>query len=75
MTNLRAPADIMPSGNWAEDNAAGGKLAAAYVAEARTQNDPCLINAALRDIADAGRWTGVEVGFAFGLAGAVLSQA
>ena len=73
MQNLKAPADILPSGNWANDNATGRKLAAKYVADARTLNDPCLINAALRGIANAGRWTGVEVGFAFGLAGAVLS--
>jgi hypothetical protein len=70
--NLKSLADILPSGNWANDNAAGRKLAAAYVAAARTLNDPCLINGALRGIANAGRWSGVEVGFAFGLAGAVL---
>lgn len=73
MQHLRALAEILPSGDWTYDNAAGVKLAATYVAEARRLNDPCLINAALRGIANAGRWTGVEVGFAFGLAGAVMS--
>ena len=70
---LKAPAEILTSGNWSHDNAAGRKLGAAYVAEARTHNDPSLINAALRGIANAGRWSGVEVGFALALAGAVVS--
>ena len=70
---LRFPSEIPASGNWDHDNAAGRELAAAYVAAARTQNNPCLINGALRSIANAGRWSGVEVGFSFALAAAVVS--
>jgi hypothetical protein len=72
MNNLKSPADIEPSGSWTDDNTTGRKLAMAYVGEARRLNQPSLINAALRSIAETGRWTGVEAGFAFGLAGAVM---
>lgn len=74
MQILKAPADILISGNWAADNAAGRELAAAYVAAARRDDNPCGINGVLRGIAAAGRWSAVEVGFAFGLAGAVIDQ-
>jgi hypothetical protein len=73
MSNFELPSEIQETGDWATDNVAGRNLATAWIEAARAAEDPCLINSALRGLAEAGRWGGVEVGFAFAVAGAVLN--
>ena len=73
MSFLKRPHDIQPSGNWAQDNESGRKLANALIDAARTDANPCIITAALRDIAKRGIYGGVEVGFSFALAEAAMS--
>ena len=68
MTTLQNPSQIVSSENWAHDNTAGRELAAAWIAQARSENSPLAISAVLRDLATSGRWGGVEAGFAFALA-------
>ena len=73
MLTLQLPQHIQPSGDWARDNASGRDLAGALIDAARSNANPCIINAALRGIAEGGRWSGVEVGFAFALAAAAMT--
>ena len=60
---LRTLVELNESGDWAADNAAGRELANQWLREMRERNAPNLLGAAMRGIAESGRWGGIEVGF------------
>jgi len=72
MQTLKSPGDIATSDDWARDNASGRELAISYLQAGRDKGSPVGLAYAMQAMAKAGRWTGVEVGFAFALAEAVL---
>jgi hypothetical protein len=72
MQTLKSPADIAATDDWARDNATGRELGAAYLQDARDNGSPVALAYAMKGMAEAGRWTGVEVGFVFTLAAAAL---
>ena len=74
MTLIKAPAEISATDDWAADNAAGRELAAAWISEIRRLDSLPAFAALLQSLSAAGRWTGVEVGFAFALGAAVLGR-
>jgi hypothetical protein len=73
MPTLQSPSQLTPSDNWGQDNSAGRELGNAYVAAARSQSDPVMLANALRGLANSGRWTGIETGFAFAIATALAA--
>lgn len=66
--NLRTPVELHESGDWAADNAAGRELAKQWLREMRDRNAPNLLGAAMKRIAEGGRWGGIEVGFTHAVA-------
>lgn len=64
------PRDMEPTGDYEFDNTLGQELARRLIGEARQSRSPVGIAFALRSLAESGRWSGIEVGFAFALASA-----
>jgi hypothetical protein len=72
--SLTLPHEICETGTWAVDNLAGRALAEAWIRQARDNDNVPALAGAIRETAKSGRWSGVEVGFAFGLASACLKR-
>ncbi len=68
MITLLAPHQIAESGDYARDNAAGAELAKAWIADALAKGCHLVLTTALRNLAESGRWGGVEIGFTTTLA-------
>ena len=72
MPVITKPIDIIASEGSTDydfDCMLGRELAARLIRETHAAASPISLVAAMRSVAESGRWSGVEIGFAFTLAG------